>query len=170
MYKYIFSILLFLTFVGCENNSNDPIDYSKINGTWEKDGVYLIFSNEFQWKCLVALNNSAPMFNGDEEFAFPDGFVSFDEYKAAKISLEYCFEGNNGYLELTNKITLSDKNKKYKINIEIGKNKIVILNNIYLDILFDNNLYRPFNPLVRSSYSNGISSFNLVGTWNKIVW
>jgi outer membrane protein insertion porin family len=37
-------------------------------------------------KRLAAMDNGAPFFNGDEEYAFPDGFESYDEYEKASKS------------------------------------------------------------------------------------
>jgi outer membrane protein insertion porin family len=42
------------------------------------------FDFTVQWsRRYAAMNNSAPFFNGDETYAFPDGFASFEEYNYA---------------------------------------------------------------------------------------
>ena len=56
-----------------------------------------------QWaKRLAAMNNNAPFFNGDEIFAYPDGFFSRDEYNSAyKLPpREYLMDYNQWYLSL----------------------------------------------------------------------
>jgi hypothetical protein len=156
-----------VSLVSCDDG-NGYTEYPKINGIWEKDGVYLDFSNGL-WDCFIALNNNPPIFNGDEEYAFPDGFVSHEEYInfGSKPNEEHTFQGNAGYVKYKNNyIILSDNNTEYTIRYEINNNILKFERSIKaLNIYYDYNLYRPFNPEIRSSYNNGTALFELNGNW-----
>jgi outer membrane protein insertion porin family len=152
---------------------NEPDAYQKyqnIEGVWGKNNVYLIFSNE-TWECLFALDNIAPLFNGDEDYAYPDGFDSYDDYindVNNQLLVASC-EGNRGYFEiLHNYVTLYDDNASYKLKYEInnGELKLMATNNNLLRIFYDKALYRPFNPELRSNANEDIF-YNLNGIWIK---
>jgi hypothetical protein len=175
MYKFYTGVglILFLSlFIGCENNLNDSDGYLNIEGIWGKDGVYLNFSNKNKlWQCLLAMDSMPPYFNGDESYAFPDGFASYEDYiNATKIPpVEYTFEGNNGYFENSvNCLTLYDNNAKYVIKYENNNStlKLNCVTNNLLKISYDTSLYRPFNQTVRS-YNNEDTYFDLNGVWIK---
>jgi hypothetical protein len=168
MNKYLFiitTIFLLNIFIGCNNDLNETVDHSMIEGNWERDGVYLSFSNQL-WECLITLDSMPPFFNGDESESFPDGFASYDEYvNAGKFpSTPYYFKGTGGNFEMTNNnLTLYDNNEKYIFKYEI-KNNILHFssskNNI-LKITYDDSIFLPFNLAIRSN------NFDLNGTWSK---
>jgi hypothetical protein len=174
MNKFYTIIVLFLflnLFINCKNDLNNFDAYSNIEGTWEKDNIYLNFSSEL-WRCLIAMDNVPPFFYGDEPYAFPDGFNSYDEYiNSGKYNPFYCFEGNSGYFKIIpNYLTLYENNTKYTIRYEINNNimKLQINNNKFLNIFYDNTIYRPFNPTIRSNNDNSENIyFDLNGTWIK---
>jgi hypothetical protein len=166
----IAGLLLFL-FFNCTNEMNDLSPYQNIEGIWGGNDVYLAFSNE-TWECLMALDAMSPFFNGDEDYAYPDGFDSYDGYinnESNNSLLYYSCKGNGGHFEIfSNYITLYDDTTNYKLKYEIdnGKLKLMAINNNLLKIFYDKSLYRPFNPELRSNDNEDIS-YNLNGTWNK---
>jgi len=168
VYKYFTILLVFYSLLGCDNKMSHTIDCQTIKGIWEKDGVYLLFKNENEWKLLAASNNGcgAPLFSGDEKYAFPDGFASFDEYNYSKYVPEFCFECNKGSFLLNTNLTLFENKTSHIIIYEIYNSKLTIKNDVLLHISFDDNLYRPFNPKIREAYNNK-KKFNLRGTWRQ---
>jgi len=104
------------------------------------------------------LNNMPPYFNGDETYAFPDGFSSADEYqKANKIPPD-------AYLMTYDQWSLS-------LGVGTGYRWLTFLGNLGLGggfrvgtILnaYDSSMYRPFDPILRGSN----------GTWTPAtsVW
>ncbi|MDR1636167.1 MAG: outer membrane protein assembly factor BamA [Treponema sp.] len=96
---------------------------------------------------LTAMNNTAPFFNGDEDYAFPDGFSSYTEYEdAAKIP-------PSAYLM---------KYQQYYISVgfSTGYRWSTLLGNLGLGggirtgfkvNTYDSNLYRPFDPTIRGN-------------------
>jgi hypothetical protein len=164
----IIGLILFLNLIfGCKNNLNNSNEYSNIEGIWGKDGVYLNFSNNL-WNFLIAISNAHFYFNGDEDYAYPDGFDSYNDYINAGINPVYCFEGNSGYFDINaNYITLYDDETKYIMKYKINNDKLTVVSSNSLKISYDNSVYRPFNPDIRSSY-NGNASFYLNGIWNNI--
>jgi len=93
----------------------------------------------------AAMNNSAPFFRGDEPFAFPDGFNSFEEFENAfRIPPDqYLMPYNQWRLSL-------GIGTGYRWNTFLGilgvggGTRIGMLRNT-----FDNDLYRPFDPVLR---------------------
>jgi outer membrane protein insertion porin family len=93
----------------------------------------------------AALNNSPPFFHGDEIFAFPDGFASYQEYEDAnKIPPDQ-------YLMPYNQWRVS-------LGVGSGYRWVTPMGNLGLGggfrigmVLnaFDSNLYRPFDPILR---------------------
>ncbi|MCL2472789.1 MAG: outer membrane protein assembly factor BamA [Treponema sp.] len=91
------------------------------------------------------MNNNPPYFNGDEDYAFPDGFSSYDEYQNAnKIPPD-------SYLMTYDQWSLSvGVGTGYRWSTSLGNLGLgggfrvgTILNN------YDSSLYRPFDPILR---------------------
>jgi len=104
-----------------------------------------------------ALQNFAPYFNGDEPFAYPDGFSSYQEYEDAnKIPpLQYqmpydqwqvSFGASTGY-----RWTTPYGNLGFSGGLRIG----MLLNK------FNANLYRPFDPILRGENNNWTPSLSV---------
>ena len=94
---------------------------------------------------LAAMNNTPPYFYGDESFAFPDGFGSFPEYESAnKIPPdEYLMPYNQWRLSL-------GVSSGYRWSTLMGI--LGVGGGFRIGMLlstFDNELYRPFDPILR---------------------
>jgi hypothetical protein len=108
-----------------------------------------------------------PFFIGDELYAFPDGFDTYEDYSnSVRIPPEeFVFVLNEGHLEKTFTIlTLYDDNESYVVKYEINNNelKLSCINKESIKIFYDSSLYRPFNKEVRLN-----NSIDLNGIWNK---
>jgi hypothetical protein len=159
------------TFFGCSDGMDKHGTYQNIEGVWEKKNVCLVFSNA-TWECLLALDNMPPLFNSDEDYAFPDRFNSYDDYINAtkNPSLYYTCKGNGGHFEISNNyITLYDDDINYKLEYKINDGKLILMakNNNMLRIFYDKSLYRPFNPELRATNDDDIF-YDLNGVWNKL--
>jgi len=97
-------------------------------------------------KRFATMNNTAPFFNGDEtNYAFPDGFQSYEEYIAYNKlpPKDYLMEFRQWYLSL-------GFSTGYRWNTFLGifglngGTRFGIVKNIY-----DNTLFRPFDPALR---------------------
>ncbi|MDR1857978.1 MAG: outer membrane protein assembly factor BamA [Treponema sp.] len=104
------------------------------------------FDFTFQWaKRLAAMNNSPPFFNGDEAYAFPDGFISRSEYDSASRlpPSEFLMDYNQLYLSLgfsTGYRWLTPIG-----NLSLGGGiRAGLIRNTY-----DGGIYRPFDPALR---------------------
>ena len=98
-------------------------------------------------KRFATMNNTAPFFNGDEtNYAFPDGFQSYDEYISHNKlpPRDYLMEFRQRYLSL-------GFSTGYRWNTFLGifgingGTRFGIVKNIY-----DNVLFRPFDPALRA--------------------
>jgi len=98
-------------------------------------------------KRLATMDNMPPFFNGDEtKYAFPDGFLTYEEYEDANKlpPNEYLMQFKQWYLSL-------GLSTGYRWNTFLGifalngGTRFGIVKNIY-----DNTLYRPFDPSIRS--------------------
>jgi outer membrane protein insertion porin family len=94
---------------------------------------------------LATMNNNSPWFHGNEDYAFPDGFSSFQEYlDNNKIpTRDYLMTFNQWYISLG----LSSGYRWTTMLGNIGVNggmRIGLTNNSY-----DSELYRPFDPVLR---------------------
>jgi len=104
------------------------------------------FDFTVQWtKRLAAMNNSAPFFNGDETYAFPDGFSSYSEYSSAgKLPPdEYLMDYRQWYLSLG----FSTGYRWFTPlgNLSLGGGiRTGLIHNAY-----DEGIYRPFDPALR---------------------
>jgi outer membrane protein insertion porin family len=127
------------------SNQSLSLQYSQ---RWLKDlplswGVDLTLSHASR---LTAMNNgiTGPLFNGDEDNAFPDGFDSYDDYYAAsKIPPnEYLMKYDQWYISLG----LSSTYRWYTPLGVLGTGggiRTGFINNSYDDLL------RPFDPVIR---------------------
>jgi len=97
-------------------------------------------------KRFATMNNSPPFFNGNEtNYAFPDGFQSYEEYRANNRlpPRDYLMEYTQWYISL-------GLSTGYRWNTFLGilalngGTRFGIIKNIY-----DNTLYRPFDPALR---------------------
>jgi outer membrane protein insertion porin family len=107
----------------------------------------------------AAMNNSAPFFNGNEDYAFPDGFASYDEYRDAN------YLPPNEYLMYYDQWQVSvGLGTGYHWDTPLGIFGVgggvrtgVVYNS------YDDELYRPFNPALRAD-NNRFSPANSVWT------
>jgi outer membrane protein insertion porin family len=96
-------------------------------------------------KRLAAQNKSNPQFTGDEIYAFPDGFASYDEYeKANKVPPDqYLMNYEQWYLSLG--FSTGYRWTSYMGNVSLsGGVRAGLIQNTY-----NNQLYRPFDPTLR---------------------
>jgi len=104
------------------------------------------FDFTVQWnERLAAMDNAPPFFNGDEEYAFPDGFASYDEYLyASKLPpKEFLMKYRQWYLS----VGLSTG---YRWSTPIGS--VFLGGGIrtgYVLNTYDGSIYRPFDPALR---------------------
>ncbi|MDR2575451.1 MAG: outer membrane protein assembly factor BamA [Treponema sp.] len=103
-----------------------------------------------QWaRRLAAMNNTPPFFNGDETYAYPDGFASRDEYNSAyKLPpREFLMNYDQFYLSLgfsTGYRWLTPFG-----NLGVGGGvRTGLVRNAYDDII-----YRPFDPVLRERHN-----------------
>jgi outer membrane protein insertion porin family len=99
-----------------------------------------------QWtKRLAAMNNSPPFFNGDEDYAFPDGFVSWDEYVTARYTppKEFLMDYEQWYLSLGFSTGYRWSTPAGSLSLGGGIRAGLIRNN------YDEEIYRPFDPALR---------------------
>ncbi|MDR1901043.1 MAG: outer membrane protein assembly factor BamA [Treponema sp.] len=109
----------------------------------------------------AAVNNSAPFFNGNEDYAFPDGFISYDEYKNAD------FLPPDEYLMYYDQWQMSiGFGTGYRWNTFLGI--FGVSGGIRMGVIYnsyDDELYRPFNPALRDD-NNRFSPAN--SFWTNI--
>jgi len=103
------------------------------------------FSANFS-KRLAAMDNQWPVFNGDEPYAYPDGFKNYDEYERNyKVpTRDYLMEYEQWYLSMG-----FSSGYRWSTFLGIfgisGGLRLGIIRNAY-----DDELYRPFDPALRS--------------------
>jgi outer membrane protein insertion porin family len=104
------------------------------------------FDFTVQWaRRYAAMNNTAPFFNGDEAYAFPDGFHSYDEYEDASRlpPREYLMQYNQWYLSLG--FSTGYRWSTFLGNLSLfGGVRTGLVRNDY-----DAAIYRPFDPALR---------------------
>ncbi|MDR0582932.1 MAG: outer membrane protein assembly factor BamA [Treponema sp.] len=104
------------------------------------------FDFTFQYtKRMAAQNKNGPNFNGDETYAFPDGFSSYEEYEKnnKRPADEYLMEYEQWYLSLG--FSTGYRWPTYLGNLSLsGGVRVGVVQNTY-----DNQLYRPFDPVLR---------------------
>ena len=118
------------------------------------------FDFTVQWsRRLAAMNNSAPFFHGDEEYAFPDGFASLEEFLAANRlpPREFLMNFHQTYLSL-------GFSTGYRWFTPLGTFSIGggIRGGI-VHIRYDGDVYRPFDPALRAG-NNRWTPMNSVWT------
>jgi outer membrane protein insertion porin family len=104
------------------------------------------FDFTVQWaKRLAAMNNSAPFFNGDETYAFPDGFASYTEYVYANKlpPKEFLMDYQQWYLSLGFSTGYRWFTPVGNLSLGGGVRTGLILNS------YDGEIYRPFDPALR---------------------
>jgi outer membrane protein insertion porin family len=104
------------------------------------------FDATVQWaNRSAAMNNTAPFFNGDETYAFPDGFISYKEYEDANRlpPNEYLMKYNQWYMSLG--FTTGYRLSTFLGNLSLnGGIRGGLIRNDY-----DASIYRPFDPTLR---------------------
>ncbi|MDR0290242.1 MAG: outer membrane protein assembly factor BamA [Treponema sp.] len=99
-----------------------------------------------QWtRRLAAMNTSSPFFNGDETYAFPDGFASWEEYVfASKLPpREFLMEYQQWYLSL-------GFSSGYRWFTPVGNLSLGAgIRNGLIRNTYDGVVYRPFDPALR---------------------
>ncbi|MDR0495962.1 MAG: outer membrane protein assembly factor BamA [Treponema sp.] len=99
-----------------------------------------------QWsKRLAAMNNNAPFFNGDEPYAFPDGFASYGEYYSANKlpPREFLMDYQQWYLSLGFSTGYRWFTPAGNLSLGGGVRTGLIRNG------YDGGIYRPFDPALR---------------------
>ena len=112
-------------------------------------GLPLSGSFDFTFQHMTrkaATNNFPPYFNGDETYAFPDGFSSFDEYNSAgKVPPEeYLMKYHSWNLSLGAATGYRWSTLLGNLGLGGGVRVGMLLNS------YDNGIYRPFDPILRS--------------------
>jgi outer membrane protein insertion porin family len=102
------------------------------------------FSANFA-KYYIAMNNNNRQFNGDETYAYPDGFYSYDEYKNIKTPpREYLMDIDQSYLSIG--LSTGYRWTTFLGNLSLnGGVRFGVVKNEY-----DNTIYRPFDPTYRN--------------------
>jgi outer membrane protein insertion porin family len=135
--------------IGAEVNAG--FDTQSVSGLYTHRWVFgLPFSASFDLtfqhtRRTAAMNNTAPFFHGDEPFAFPDGFNSFEEYENAfKIPPDQ-------FLMLYNQWRVSlGVGSGYRWNTFLGSLGLgggFRVGMVYNS--FDSERFRPFDPVLR---------------------
>jgi outer membrane protein insertion porin family len=104
------------------------------------------FDFTVQWtKKYAAMDNTAPFFNGDEDYAFPDGFISYAEYEAASRlpPNEFLMLYNQWYLSLGFTTGYRWSTAVGNLSLNGGIRSGLIRND------YDAVIYRPFDPALR---------------------
>ena len=104
------------------------------------------FDFTLQWaKRLAAMDNVAPFFNGDEPYAYPDGFFSWDEYYASNKlpPKEFLMKYDQWYISLGFSTGYRWSTPLGNLSLGGGIRTGFIRNN------YDEILYRPFDAALR---------------------
>ena len=99
-----------------------------------------------QWaKRLAAMDSILPIFNGDEDYAFPDGFGDYGEYVAAgmRSPKEYLMTYQQWYLSLGFSTGYRWVTPAGYVSLGGGIRTGLIRNS------YDDDVYRPFDPMLR---------------------
>jgi len=135
--------------LGAEGNGS--LDTASVSLNYNQRWMFgLPFSGGFdfsaQWaKRLAAMNNNPPFFVGNETFAYPDGFASYDEYNSANKlpPREFLMEYNQWYLSLGFSTGYRWFTRAGTLALG-GGIRTGLIRNIY-----DGGIYRPFDPALR---------------------
>jgi len=97
---------------------------------------------------FAAMNNTAPFFNGDEAFAFPDGFASWEEFVLAgrRPPREYLMNFNQTYLSLGFSTGYHWATPLGRLALGGGIRGGIV------HVSYDAGVYRPFDPALRAGH------------------
>jgi outer membrane protein insertion porin family len=138
---------------------------TEVNGTFDSVSVAVNYNQRWifgmplsggfdftvQWnERLAAMNNSAPFFYGDETYAFPDGFTSYEEYLYANKlpPQEFLMKYRQWYLSLGFSTGYRWSTAGGTLFLGGGVRTGFVLNS------YDNDIYRPFDPALREGNNN----------------
>ena len=135
--------------LGAEGNAS--LDTANVSVNYNHRWILgLPFSGGFdfsvQWaKRLAAMSNGRIPFNGDEPYAFPDGFTSWEEYNTASRlpPSEYLMDYNQWYLSLGFSTGYRWYTPLGNLSLSGGIRTGWIRNT------YDDSIYRPFDPALR---------------------
>jgi outer membrane protein insertion porin family len=119
------------------------------------------FDFTVQWtKRLAAMNNSSEVFNGDERYAFPDGFVSREEYEIARFTppKEFLMEYQQWYFSLGFSTGYRWSTPLGGLSLGGGIRAGFIRNG------YDEEIYRPFDPALREDANSWTPKLSLWST------
>jgi len=134
---------------------NASTDTASLSVNYNQSWMFgLPFSGGFdftaQWaKRLAAMNNNPPFFNGDETYAYPDGFASRDEYNSANKlpPREFLMGYNQWYLSLGFSTGYRWFTPYGILGVGGGIRTGLLRNN------YDDGIYRPFDPVLRERHN-----------------
>jgi outer membrane protein insertion porin family len=93
---------------------------------------------------LTPMDNIKPFFNGDESYAYPDGFDSHKDYEKASVyPAEFLMRYNQWYFSLGLSTGYRWATPLGNLSAGVGVRMGLILNS------YDADLYRPFDPTIR---------------------
>jgi len=109
----------------------------------------------------AALQNSAPYFRGDEPYAYPDGFSSYQEYEDAYRTPppEYLMPYNQWQASLGVSTGYRWMTQPGNLGLSGGVRVGMVLNS------YDNTLYRPFDPILRGENNKWTPSLSM---WTSV--
>jgi outer membrane protein insertion porin family len=109
------------------------------------------FDFTVQWaKRNAEMDNAAPFFHGDEDYAFPDGFVSYEEYQSNSMLPpdEFLMKFNQWYLSLGFSTGYRWSTFLGNLSLSGGVRTGIIRND------YDASIYRPLDPTLREANNN----------------
>jgi outer membrane protein insertion porin family len=133
---------------------------AELNGTFDSASLALNYNQRWifglplsggfdftvQWsERLASMNNSPPFFNGDETYAFPDGFASYDEYSSSyKLPpQEFLMKYRQWYLSVGFSTGYRWSTAAGNLFLGGGVRTGYVLNT------YNEDIYRPFDPALR---------------------
>jgi len=93
-------------------------------------------------KRFTPMNMHGPIFNGDEDYAYPDGFNSYEEYRYSTVPNEYLMDYQQWFISVGFSSTYRWDTRAGTLGVG-GGIRTGFINNKYDDLL------RPFDPVVR---------------------
>jgi outer membrane protein insertion porin family len=110
---------------------------------------------------LTAMDNLPPFFNGDESYAYPDGFNSYSEYnEAVSYPSEFLMRYDQWYFSLGLSTGYRWSTFLGNLSTGVGVRGGIILNN------YDAALYRPFDPTIRRDNNKPTPANSVWGSVN----
>ncbi|MDR2419545.1 MAG: outer membrane protein assembly factor BamA [Treponema sp.] len=105
----------------------------------------------------AALDNLAPYFNGDEPYAFPDGFESYDEYKASGMSPPSASRMDYQQWQIAPSVSTGYRFSTPLGNLSVGGGfSLGFKMNQYEEAI-----YRPFDPTLRGTNGMWTPAFTI---------